>query len=152
MDDVDRIMAVMDAAFDPHWGEAWNRKQLSDALVTPSTHYLLCDDAGDWPDPQCPAAGFLLSRAAPGEEELLLVAIRPTLRGQGLGQKLIGRYVKAALARGAEALFLQMRENNPARNLYEKCDFEAIGQRTDYYRTADGNKIDAITFKRVITN
>ena len=72
-DTVDRIMAVMEAAFDPAYGEAWNRRQITDALVMPSTHALLIDrhgeEMGDGPaDP----AGFVLTRAAPGEEELLL--------------------------------------------------------------------------------
>lgn len=152
MDDIDRIMAVMERAFDPHWGEAWNRKQIFDALVTPSTHYLLCDERGEWPAPQMPAAGFLLSRAAPGEEELLLIAVRPEFRGRGLGENLVGRYVTAAASRGAQAIFLQMRKNNPARNFYEKCKFFPIGHRADYYRAADGNRVDAITFKRLKIN
>lgn len=46
---VDRIMAVMDAAFDPAYGEAWNRRQITDALVLPSTHALI-----DRPEPGRP--------------------------------------------------------------------------------------------------
>ena len=37
-DDLDRIMAVMDAAFDPAWAEAWTRRQVGDSLALPSTH------------------------------------------------------------------------------------------------------------------
>lgn len=33
MDDIDRIMSVMDAAFPAEFGEAWNRRQVTDALV-----------------------------------------------------------------------------------------------------------------------
>ena len=40
-DDIDRIMAVMAAAFDPAFGEAWNRRQLEDALLVGNCHYLL---------------------------------------------------------------------------------------------------------------
>ncbi|MEO0057507.1 MAG: hypothetical protein RIT17_960, partial [Pseudomonadota bacterium] len=32
---IDRIMAVMEAAFDPAYGEAWNRRQVADALSMP---------------------------------------------------------------------------------------------------------------------
>ena len=28
MSDLDHIMSVMDAAFDPHWREAWTRAQV----------------------------------------------------------------------------------------------------------------------------
>jgi ribosomal-protein-alanine N-acetyltransferase len=33
-DHIDRLMAVMDAAFDPFFQEAWTRRQVEDALVT----------------------------------------------------------------------------------------------------------------------
>ena len=71
-DDLDRIMAVMDAAFDPAWGEAWNRRQVSDSLAFPHTHFRLLGADGLPPAAGTPAAGFTLVRAAPGEEELLL--------------------------------------------------------------------------------
>ncbi|MXO85671.1 GNAT family N-acetyltransferase [Altererythrobacter aurantiacus] len=149
VEDIDRMMEIMEAAFDPRWGEAWNRRQLSDALVTPSTHYLLCDVSGNCPgDRAAEQAGFLLSRAAPGEEELLLVAVRPEYRRRGHAAKLIERFFRDAAARGAEAVFLEMRENNPARKLYERSGFEPIGRRRGYYRESNGERLDALTFKR----
>ena len=48
-DDLDRIMAVMEAAFDPRWGEAWNRKQVSDSLAMPTTFYRLLTKHGSVP-------------------------------------------------------------------------------------------------------
>ena len=32
-DDIDRLMAIMQAAFDPAYGEAWTRRQVEDALL-----------------------------------------------------------------------------------------------------------------------
>ena len=146
-DTVDRIMAVMEAAFDPAYGEAWNRRQITDALVMPSTHALLIDrhgeEMGDGPaDP----AGFVLTRAAPGEEELLLIAVSPQYRARGLGRRLIQMLFDAARERGTERVFLEMRRGNPAEHLYRKTGFEPIGERLNYYRTANGNRLDAITF------
>ena len=43
---IDRIMVVMEAAFDPAFGEAWNRRQVADALTLSSTHALVVDAAG----------------------------------------------------------------------------------------------------------
>ena len=43
---IDRIMAVMEAAFDPAYGEAWNRRQVTDALAMPNTHALAVDADG----------------------------------------------------------------------------------------------------------
>lgn len=145
-DDVDRIMAIMDAAFEPVWGEAWNRRQILDSLAFAHTHYRLAGIDGDPPAEGEQAAGFTLVRAAPGEEELLLVAVVPAARGKGLGALLIRRAIEDARGRRAERLFLEARHNNPAIGLYRKLGFEPIGSRRDYYRAADGSKLDAITF------
>jgi ribosomal-protein-alanine N-acetyltransferase len=143
-EDLDRIMAVMEAAFDPAWGEAWTRRQVSDSLAFPHTHYRLIDgEAGS-------VAGFTLVRAAPGEEELLLIAVKPECRGQGLGRRLLETVLTDARSRGAERVFLEMRYNNPAARLYTDAGFEPIGHRRDYYRLPDGRKIDAITYGCVI--
>lgn len=150
MDDVDRIMAVMDAAFDPQWGEAWNRRQIESSLTLPTTHYFLVDETGKIPANTSPAAGFCMSRAAPGEEELLLIGVIPAARKRGIGKQLLTRLAQDARGRGAEKLFLEMRENNPARSLYEAEGFAPIGRRKDYYTLKDGKRIDAITFARVL--
>ena len=81
-DDLDRIMAVMEAAFDPAFGEAWTRRQVGDALVLPNTHYLLAGADGRAPGEGEPAAGFVLSRSAADEEELVLIAVDPRRRGR----------------------------------------------------------------------
>ena len=145
-DDLDRIMAVMDAAFDPAFGEAWNRRQLEDALLIGNCHYLLIDSKGDEPGPEAAAAGFCLSRHGYEEEELLLFAVDPARRRRGLGKSLLGRFAADALARGARQLLLEMRQDNPAEHLYRDFGFTAVGRRTGYYRTPSGLRLDAITF------
>ncbi len=154
-DPVDAIMAVMERAFDPAWGEAWNRRQVSDALVMPGCNFAVIDaagimccgdtaDPGDWAQP----AGFYLTRTVLGEEELLLIAVTPAARGRGLGTALLRHCIAAASARGAARLFLEMRSGNPAERLYIAHGFTPIGLRRDYYRSAQGTRIDALTFAR----
>ena len=147
-DDLDRIMAVMTAAFDPAYGEAWTRRQVSDALVVPTTHYLLAGVDGGCPGPDEPAVGFLLSRGAAGEEELLLIAVDPEHRGNGIGTALIERFIDTARQRGMEKLFLEMRDGNPAERLYRAMGFEPVGRRRQYYRSARNGPLDAITYAR----
>jgi ribosomal-protein-alanine N-acetyltransferase len=151
---IDRIMGVMEAAFDPAYGEAWNRRQVSDALTLASTHALVIDAAGalipDGPQ-QVAAAGFVLTRHVLDEEELLLIAVAPQFRRQGLGEALIGHMRAAARARGVTRIFLEMRRGNPAMALYHKVGFAPIGERRDYYRTPSGERIDAITFGLTIS-
>lgn len=145
-DDLDRIMAVMDTAFDRRWGEAWTRRQVEGSLMAPGTHYRLLDERGDRPGEGEAAAAFAMVRAAPGEEELLLIATVPAQRGKGLGGSILALLADDARARGATRLFLEMRENNPAASLYERQGFSPIGRRRGYYTASDGSRIDAITF------
>jgi ribosomal-protein-alanine N-acetyltransferase len=144
---LDAVMDVMERGFDPHWREAWTRIQVRDSLEMPTTHLLLVDrDGRRWS--KGAAAGFVLSRQALDEEELLLIAVRPEERGRGFGRQVMDLYIKAATHRGVRRIFLEMRANNPAGTLYKKAGFTPIGTRPRYYRTLDGHAIDAITFAR----
>lgn len=146
---LDRIMAVMVAAFDPAFGEAWNRRQVGDALTLPSTHALVIDARGELIETgrsSEDAAGFVLTRHAADEEELLLIAVDPCFRNRGLGEKLVQHLFTASRGRGVVRVFLEMRRDNPAVALYRKVGFEPIGVRSKYYRMANGEHVDAITF------
>lgn len=143
---LDAVMAVMDAGFDPHWRESWTRSQVRDSLALPSGFVDVVDPAGRRTRDAAVAGGFLMSRQTLDEEELLLIAVRPEHRGRGLGAALIARHVAAARARGVKRIFLEMRANNPAHSLYKRSGFAPIGLRSSYYRAADGQAVDAITF------
>jgi len=147
-DDIDRIMAVMTAAFDPAFGEAWNRRQLEDALVMGNCHYGLIGEAAEVPESGMAAAGFFLSRHGFEEEELLLFAVAPAFRRRGLASRLLERFIAEAAARGAGSLFLEMRADNPAEHLYRRHGFLPVGRRAGYYRTPTGARLDAVTFVR----
>lgn len=151
---LDRIMAVMEAAFDPAYGEAWNRRQVADALDMPGTHALVADATGalipDNADVAPDPAGFVLTRHVLDEEELLLIAVTPEARRQGVGAALIEQLFAVARTRGTARVFLEMRRGNPAIHLYHKFGFEPIGERRNYYRMANGERLDAITFARSI--
>ncbi len=146
LDDIDRIMAVMDVAFDPAFGEAWNRSQLEGALVMGNCHYGLIARTGGAPEEGTAASGFFLSRHGFEDEELLLFAIDPSTRRLGLGGRLLESFITEARARGAMRLFLEMRQGNPAEHLYRRFGFVPVGRRPRYYRAPDGSRIDAITF------
>lgn len=147
IDDLDRIMQVMEAAFDPAFGEAWNRTQVAGALAMPNTHYQLAAlPAGAQHDDA--AAGFVLSRSVLDEEELLLIAVVPEFRGRGVGAQLIDALCADAAERGILRVFLEMRDGNPAEKLYRAKGFKPIGRRRDYYRGNGSQRYDAVTFSR----
>jgi len=149
-DDIDRIMAVMQAAFAPEYGEAWNRRQVEDALLMGNCFYCLLSATGEEPVGAQPAAAFSLSRYGVEEEELLLLAVDPEHRRKGFAAKLISYLEESAAKRGAKRLLLEMRRGNPAEILYRAQGFVPIGQRPNYYRTPSGERLDALTFCKEI--
>jgi ribosomal-protein-alanine N-acetyltransferase len=151
LDDVDRIMGVMAVAFPAEYGEGWNRRQVSDALLQAGSHHALIGaDGSAQPEADATIAGFYLSRGLFDEEELLLFAIAPAWRRRGLGHALLQQFIESARNRGKKRLFLEMRRNNPAGILYAAHGFRPIGIRPRYYRALNGERIDAITQELVL--
>lgn len=147
-DALDAIMAVMNDAFDPRFGEAWTRRQVSDSLTLRNVHFTLIDPDGTRDvDPER-AIGFALTRHVLDEEEILLIAVLPSVRGKGVGKKLLAQVIESARLRGVTRVFLEMRSGNPAEHLYRGFGFEKIGHRAGYYRGAIGGPLDAITFAK----
>jgi [ribosomal protein S18]-alanine N-acetyltransferase len=142
--DLSEVMATMDAAFDPSFGEAWTRSQCSGILVLSGVWLLLARRDGE-------AAGFALARAVADEAELLLLAVQPRHRGAGVGRALLDAVADEAQARGAARLHLEMRDGNPAAFLYAGAGFTEVGRRARYYRGRDGRSFDAITLACPLT-
>lgn len=139
-DDLDAVMAVMDAAFDPRFGEAWTRAQVSSLIVLPHTRLCLARCGGA-------PAGFYAARFAAGESELMLLAVDPAARRAGIGRALLDDWWRWASELGAEDYFLEMRADNAALHLYVSFGFAECGRRADYYVGKDGVKRDAITMR-----
>lgn len=150
MTNLDKLMVVMEAAFDPHWREAWTRRQVDDSLALSSGFMMLIDENGREPAPESGAAGFILARKVLDEVELLLIGVLPEMRGRGLGRILLNSFTEYSRSVGAAQVFLEMRANNPAESFYRSAGFAPIGRRNDYYRTLDGTHIDAVTFAKIL--
>lgn len=139
--DLAAVMRVMDAAFDPAYGEAWSGAQLLTLFALPSARICLAWDGED-------ACGFSAARIAGPESELLLLAVDPQFRGRGIGALLIDDWRAWAGEQGAEDYFLEMRADNDAVHLYERAGFAECGRRAAYYRGNDGVVRDAITMRQ----
>lgn len=152
------IMQVMQAAFDPVYGEAWNHSQARSMLAMPLTHTIIAEvSAREEPLTFMPMAqatehaatgqpiGFSMSRRTGEEEELLLIAVAPEWRHFGAGSLLLNQVIENAQDAGVCRIFLEMRSNNPASHLYHKFGFEQVGIRKDYYKGADSRLYDALT-------
>lgn len=81
-----------------------------------------------------PPLGFVLARLAVGEAEILTIAVARASRRYGLGWKLMDAVLRQLHADRAEALFLEVDENNlPALALYRRFGFHEVGKRAGYY-------------------
>ncbi len=91
------------------------------------------------------SAGFLLGRVVAAEAEILTLAVDPAARSQGIGQRLVGDFLTQARMRGAERIFLEVAQTNPAAcALYARCGFTPQGRRKAYYRDQGGHPVDAL--------
>ena len=138
------IMDVIDAAFDPKFGEGWTASQIADALAGR-------DRVGEVAIADGRIIGFSLARCLSYEAELLLVAVMPEWRKQGVGSQLISRAIAQVGRNGAEAIFLEVRDaNHAASALYRAQGFAPIGRRKAYYVGQDQVRRDAITMRRCL--
>lgn len=91
---------------------------------------------------EAPIQGFLVARPAAAEWEIENIAIAGPARRRGLGARLLGEFLDLARARGAESVFLEVRESNrAARALYEKWSFAESGRRKRYYKDPEEDAI-----------
>ena len=93
--------------------------------------------------------GFVLSRLAADEAEILSIAIDAAYRGRGLSRDLLLTHLGHLAGRGIRTTFLEVEENNrPARALYQRAGFSVVGRRERYYRQASGEQLNALLMRR----
>lgn len=93
--------------------------------------------------------GFILSRRAADEAEILTIAVKPRRRGQGIAGKLMRANMAQLQAAGAKSWFLEVEaQNTAALALYKRFGFEQVGERKSYYRKADGDAALAYILRR----
>ena len=92
--------------------------------------------------------GFVLSRRAADEAEILTIAVDVAARGGGLATALLGAHISRLAALGVADLFLEVDEaNQPALALYRRFGFLQVGRRPAYYAKADGSTANALILK-----
>ncbi|WP_297297215.1 ribosomal protein S18-alanine N-acetyltransferase [uncultured Methylovirgula sp.] len=94
-------------------------------------------------------AGFVLSRQAADEAEILTLAVAPGARRRGIGAALLANHLPALAAAGVRCLFLEVEADNKAAiKLYQSFGFRQVGERKAYYRAADGGRATALVLRR----
>jgi ribosomal-protein-alanine N-acetyltransferase len=138
--DIDSVMVVMDSAFGRRFGEAWTRSQLAGILPMGGVSLILAREAGT-----DEAIGFSLFRTVADESELLLLGVLTDRRRRGIGRRLLDDFLERARNEGIARVHLEVRDGNPAVEMYRNAGFSPVGRRRNYYRASDGQRFDAIT-------
>lgn len=145
-DALDPIMQVMQTAFNPLYGEAWNHSQTRSMLAMPLTQTIIAETLSTTGDGETgEPVGFSMSRRVGLEEELLLIAVVPRWRHFGAGSSILTQVIENGRHAGVRRIVLEMRSNNRAGNIYHKFGFEQVGLRKNYYKGADSRVYDALT-------
>jgi ribosomal-protein-alanine N-acetyltransferase len=135
-------MAVMESAFGEAFGEGWTRSQLAGILPMAGVSLVLARSmCGD-------CVGFSLARRVADESELLLIAVVPERRRNGIGRVLLDQFLADARDHGTKRVHLEVRDGNAAVFMYRAVGFEPVGRRRNYYQGANRRRHDAITFAR----
>jgi ribosomal-protein-alanine N-acetyltransferase len=93
--------------------------------------------------------GFILSRIAADEAEVLSVAVSPAQRGRGTASRLLALHLRRLAGLGVRKVFLEVGEDNvSACRLYRRAGFREVGRRERYYPAAQGHGTTALILQR----
>ncbi len=95
--------------------------------------------------------GFIISRIAVDEAEILSVVVAKNARRKGVGGQLLNTHLSALAQSGAQTVFLEVDELNvSALALYKHFGFEKVGERKSYYKHKDGTSPAALVMRRYL--
>lgn len=124
--DLDALVALENRCFD---GDRMSRRSYAAALRNPRARVLAAMDGR-----RLVGAAVVFMRAGSPAARLYSVAVDPTLRGRGLGARLLAAAEAAARESGAASLRLEVKERNKtALALYAKSGYGIIGRIAQYY-------------------
>jgi ribosomal-protein-alanine N-acetyltransferase len=93
--------------------------------------------------------GFILSRVAADEAEILSVAVAASRRSRGLARQLLDVHLRRLAGVGTRSVFLEVDPGNvPACRLYHRAAFQEVGNRPGYYPQAGGAASAALVLRR----
>ncbi|MBB3169470.1 ribosomal protein S18-alanine N-acetyltransferase [Simiduia aestuariiviva] len=126
--DIDAVMAIETVAH----SHPWKRQSMDDSLA--GHHRCVGCVVNE------ELVGFYIASMGGGDAELLDIAIHPSQRGRGLADLLMGDLIQWA-EKKAETVFLEVRiSNHKAISVYQRHDFIEVGERPNYYPTANGKE------------
>jgi [ribosomal protein S18]-alanine N-acetyltransferase len=140
MTDARAVAEIHAASFDRPWGLMEFERLLAEENT-------LCHVAAGSKE----ADGFVLSRLAADEAEILSIAVTPRRRGEGIAGRLLTSHRDALLLNRIRTLFLEVEDSNvSAIALYKRQGSSEVSRREAYYRKADGSAATALVMRRAL--
>ena len=97
--------------------------------------------------------GFAILELGEERAHLVLLAVRPTHRRLGIGQRLFEWLLESARVAGIASVHLELRaSNDAARRFYRAMGFYETVLVPGYYRSGEGRKEGALRMLRVLRN
>lgn len=116
--------------------DPWRREHLEEMIELDAGLALAAADSRDR------IVGYAMGWVAADEAELANIAVDEGWRRRGVGAGLLLAFADEAGRRGAERIWLEVRESNaPARRFYGRHGFAAVGRRPGYYEEPDEDAI-----------
>jgi len=136
--DATAIASLHGASFRRGWSEDEVERLLGERNVI--THRAMAGAA---------LTGFIMSRLAADEAEILSVAVARSSRGRGLARRLLDLHLRRLAGLGCRMVFLEVDEHNRAAiRLYERAGFREVARRANYYAAASGQTAAALVLRR----
>ena len=120
----------------------WSESDFGGMLAVPGTSAILVSSQNN-------PMGFVLSRKAADEAEILTLCTRPAFRQKGHGKLLVQHLENVLKTNDVKSLFIEVAiSNQAALALYASCGFEKAGVRKNYYERGDGSQEDALIMRK----
>jgi [ribosomal protein S18]-alanine N-acetyltransferase len=101
--------------------------------------------------PGAPLTGFAIMEFGDERAHLVLLAVRPSHRRLGIGQRLLDWLLESARIAGIASIHLELRAaNDAARGFYRAMGFYETVLVPGYYRSGEGRKEGALRMLRVL--
>ena len=122
---IDEVLAIEKVSF----SDPWSREMFRSELEVGGGTYARVAMRGDT------LAGYLLAVMVVDEAHLGNLAVHPSERRSGVGQRLLDDLLETAREKGVARVTLEVRESNQiARKFYYRNEFIDVAMRKNYYR------------------
>lgn len=137
------------------WGRdlqaPWTKTSIEETFKVPETYTLVARNFKK----ALPFLGFVMGSFLGDVGEIYAIAVVEEFKRKGIGSDLLSNFIKEAILRNVQNLFLEVAEiNKRALSFYEKFGFEEISRRKNYYSSIRTEKepilIDAVVLRKIL--